>query len=779
MNPDSRRTRRYLLLLLAATAAPLLVAGATPPALAGPAAAAETRVNTHTSFDQSESDIAMDADGDHVIAWTSHVQDGSGTGVYAQRYSAAGIPQGPETLVPTTTVSPQYEPSVAMDADGDYVIAWTSHVQDGSGTGVYAQRYSAAGIPQGPETLVPTTTVDSQHEPSVAMDADGDYVIAWTSLGQDGSGYGVYAQRYDSAGTPQGTETRINTTTFSGQRDPEVALDADGDYVIAWTSSDQDAGGYGIYGIYAQRYSSTGTPQGTETLVNTTTNYGQFEPSIAMGTEGRYVIAWTSTEQDGSSFGVYAQRYSAGGTPQGAETPVNTTTANGQSDPQVAMDAAGNFVIAWTSLHQDGSDFGVYSQRFVATGAPQGQETRVTATTAGSQYLPSAAMDADGDYVVTWSSVEQDSYQDVFARRFRGPETVDLALSQSDNTDPVAVDGRISYRVRVTNLNDDADVTGVEAIDGAIGAASGVYVVSAVPDGATFLSASGAGWTCGAPTTKITCKLATTIAAGDVAPGLLLTYAAPSVAGPAQHQARVYEAQVDPVPANNVEVERTSVMCAIEFAHPGYAKGESSSITATVTRHGTNCGTSSVQYDSAPGTATLGADFTDVAGALTWADADTIKTFTVPVFDDALDENSERFTLSLSNPVGVLLGGNGLVSGSIGDNDDPPRINFTTATTAATEATGLIELTVRLSAVSGRSVTVALGRGGTATSGADYVTETRLTIPPGQRAATFDLEIVDDAATEGSETANLFLTRPDGATIGSVYIHRITISPSD
>ena len=38
---------------------------------------------------------------------------------------------------------------MAMDADGDFVVAWTSQDQDGSSTGVYAQRYNAAGLPQG------------------------------------------------------------------------------------------------------------------------------------------------------------------------------------------------------------------------------------------------------------------------------------------------------------------------------------------------------------------------------------------------------------------------------------------------------------------------------------------------------------------------------------------------------------------------------------------------------------------------------------------------------
>ena len=73
-----------------------------------------------------------------------------------------------------------------MDADGDFVVAWQSAGQDGCSYGVYAQRFNAAGVAQGSEFQVNTYTTDNQAASSVAMDADGDFVVAWTSYGQDG-----------------------------------------------------------------------------------------------------------------------------------------------------------------------------------------------------------------------------------------------------------------------------------------------------------------------------------------------------------------------------------------------------------------------------------------------------------------------------------------------------------------------------------------------------------------------------------------------------------------
>jgi hypothetical protein len=86
-----------------------------------------------------------------------------------------------------------------MDADGDFVVAWESAGQDGYALGVFAQRFDAAGVAQGSEFQVNSFTADSQVRPAAAMDADGDFVVAWDSLGQDGSfvEYGVFAQRFD------------------------------------------------------------------------------------------------------------------------------------------------------------------------------------------------------------------------------------------------------------------------------------------------------------------------------------------------------------------------------------------------------------------------------------------------------------------------------------------------------------------------------------------------------------------------------------------------------
>lgn len=327
----------------------------------GAAAGPEFRVNTFTTGQQLLPNVAMDPDGDFVIAWHSSGETTSYE-VKAQRYNAAGVPQGTEFQVNTYTTLNQAVPAVAMDDDGNFIVVWQSYLQDGSDVGVYARRYSAAGVPDGGEFRVNTFTTGLQGITGrpVGLDSAGNFVITWVSV-QDGSGAGIYAQRYDASGVPQGAEFRVNTHTTSEQRGAAVAVGDDGDFVVTWRSEGQDGSGNGVY---AQRYNALGAAQGSEFQVNTFTPNHQYRVQTVMDADGDFTVVWNSFLQDGDGYGVYAQQFNAAGGPQGSEFRANSFTTNNQSFPTIAMDTDGDFVIAWASAGQDGSGDGVYAQRY-------------------------------------------------------------------------------------------------------------------------------------------------------------------------------------------------------------------------------------------------------------------------------------------------------------------------------------------------------------------------------------------------------------------------------
>jgi hypothetical protein len=406
------------------------------------AVGAEFKLNTFTTGTQALPAIAMDGDGDFVVAWQSNGQDPGGTtGVFAQRYNSAGVAQGAEFHVNTFTPSTQAQAAVAMDTDGDFVIAWNSSGQDSaSSVGVYAQRYNNLGVAQGGEFRVNTFTTGDQFVTGLAMNASGDFVIAWQSNDQEGAGNaGNYAQRYNSSGLKQGSEFHVNTFTTGFQSSAAVAMDASGDFVIAWYSDGQDGSNYGVY---AKRYNAAGVEQappggvalglGNEFRANTLTTNAQAEPSVAMDRAGNFLIAWHSLAQDGNSYGVYAKRYNAagqeqappGGVPLGAgnEFRVNTQTSRGQAYPSAVMDANGDFLVTWQSYAQEAalSNYGIYTQQYSAAGATIGSEFKVNTHTTGVQTSPVVASDANGNCVVSWYGFgQQDAgHYGIYAQRY-------------------------------------------------------------------------------------------------------------------------------------------------------------------------------------------------------------------------------------------------------------------------------------------------------------------------------------------------------------------------
>ncbi len=410
-----------------------VTAGSSTIAVSAPQAHAtgiQFRVNTFTTSNQQMPRVASDSAGDFVVVWQSQGEDGNGFGIYAQRYNSTGVAQGSEFRVNTYTAGNQEFPSVAMDSAGDFVVVWQSQGEDGDGYGIYAQRYNSSGMAQGGEFRVNTYTAGNQESPSVAMDSAGDFVIAWQSQEEDGDGYGIYAQRYNPTGITQGSEFLVNTYTTGTQESPSVAMDSSGDFVIAWQSYYEDGS---LYGIYAQRYASTGSAQGSEFLVNTYTAGNQQSPSVAMDSVGDFVVAWQGYYEDDSGYGIFAQRYNSSGIATGSEFGVNTYTTSNQNLPSVAMDSAGDFVVAWQSAGQDGNSYGVYAQQYNPSDIPLGSEFRVNAYTSGSQALPSVAMDFSGDFVVAWQSNGQDGNgYGVYAQQFQpgpAPQAVKLVMS--------------------------------------------------------------------------------------------------------------------------------------------------------------------------------------------------------------------------------------------------------------------------------------------------------------------------------------------------------------
>ncbi|HLA77784.1 MAG TPA: hypothetical protein VJU18_09415 [Vicinamibacteria bacterium] len=327
------------------------------------------------------------------------------------------VPLTGEFQVHTYTTNDQVYPSIAAAASGAFVVVWESRVQDPDGSrGIVASRFDPSGQPIGGEIAVNAYFTGGQIRTEVTATPSGGFVVVWDSFLQDGSSYGVFGRAFNESGTPLGPEFQVNAFTTGPQYGADVAVAGDGHFVVVWGSRGQDGDSAGVLG---RLFDPSGTPLGPEFLVNTYTTSTQASPAVAMNADGAFVVTWNSLDQDGSERGVFAQRFAPDATPVGPELAVNTFTTSFQRSSAVAVDGAGGFVVAWHSYGQDGDNRGIFARRYNPSGIPLGPEFQVNTFTPGPQYGPSVAMDTGGGFVVTWDSFGPDgSSYAIAARRF-------------------------------------------------------------------------------------------------------------------------------------------------------------------------------------------------------------------------------------------------------------------------------------------------------------------------------------------------------------------------
>jgi hypothetical protein len=352
--------------------------------------------------------VAKDGSGNFVIAWTDYR---SGPDIYAQRYSSNGTPQDSNFKVNDDVGSSgQYYPAVIKDNSGNFVVTWMD-IRNGN-YDIYAQRYNASGNPLGANFKVndDAGTLDQRY-PAIGVDGVGNFVITWQDFRDVISD--IYAQRYQSAGVSQGSNFKVNDDYGTAvQNFPAIAIDSSGKFIIIWEDHRFDLGG----DIYLQRYSSSGTPVGSNLMVNDdggTTN--QIQPTVAMNGSGNSVVTWQDLRNN--NYDIYAQRYDPLGNPQGSNLKVNDDVGTSpQISPASAMANSGNFVITWQDYRN--GDFDIYAQMYQSDGSPLGSNFKVNDDVGTThQYSPAVAMDNSGNFVITWQDLRNGNY-DINAQRY-------------------------------------------------------------------------------------------------------------------------------------------------------------------------------------------------------------------------------------------------------------------------------------------------------------------------------------------------------------------------
>jgi hypothetical protein len=305
--------------------------------------------------------IAMDADGNFVIVWED-TRNGN-YDIYFQRYNNDGVTQGINIKANDDALNAiQESAAISMDGNGNFVIVWRD--KRNGNYDIYFQMYNSNGVGVGINTKANDDALNAiQESAAISMDGNGNFVIVWRD--NRNYNYDIYYQRYDSSGVAIGTNIKANDDAGNeSQHNPTISIDASGNFVIAW----MDARNENAWDIYYQRYNISGVKLGVNTKVNDdTVNSSQIFLNISMNGSGDLVLTWVDNRN--GDFDIYFQQYSFTGIAQGVNTKVNDDA--GSSDqmlPKVSVSGNGNFVIVWVDYRYNSNNPYLIGQRYFSSG---------------------------------------------------------------------------------------------------------------------------------------------------------------------------------------------------------------------------------------------------------------------------------------------------------------------------------------------------------------------------------------------------------------------------
>lgn len=380
----------------------------------------EVLVNSARAGNQDQADVAMDAQGNYVVVWTTWDALGNGD-IRGQRYRADGTPLGNEFLVNAYTSGNQQSPKIAMEDDGNFVVVWSGKGVGRDGqtdeSGVFGQAFGPTGAPRGQAFRVNDTTGSFDVSPDVAVHEDGTFVVAWhTKPAADSTAAPqILAQKMSAAGDRVGGLMVVSQGALQLEAAPAIALDSVGNAFLAWGGVDG-----GRMQVIGRTLSAAGA-LGTQLLVSDAqSNQPQVTPAVAAFGTGQFVVGWSSESSPTSASNVYRRNFQFS-SPTTPVTLVNAPSPGDRSSVDVAVDNQGRVAMSWVSKNQDGSGLGVYGRLYDAAGADVSQgELLVNTTVLGNQFAPALALNPNGggQLVAVWTGESQETKLDVYSQRY-------------------------------------------------------------------------------------------------------------------------------------------------------------------------------------------------------------------------------------------------------------------------------------------------------------------------------------------------------------------------
>ncbi|MBF0188679.1 MAG: DUF4347 domain-containing protein [Magnetococcales bacterium] len=337
--------------------------------------------------------------GEFVVAWDG---DGQGSGAIT-----ASIYSVDDTSTDFTAINTGlfisiggHTPQVAALSNGNFVVTYSRNDD------IYATIFNASGVAQVLEFMVNTTSSGVQDTPDVVAFDSGGFAIVW--YGDQTENGNLYGRFFSNDGTG-GSEISL-VSTLSYEDGAVIAPTSSGGFAMAWNVDSISE----TFDVYTAVFDASGTMLNTPSLAFSGLSESIAEDIVVLSDDSYMITGSTGA----TTTDVYARKFLSTGTGDGSEWKVNTTSGVHHASSVIQL-TDGTVLVTWL---EDDTDIGVarlYDTSGTALSGVFGLHDMLT----GNPFAFRPVADDNGGYTAAWF-VPMHTINRVYGRHYPAPTVV-------------------------------------------------------------------------------------------------------------------------------------------------------------------------------------------------------------------------------------------------------------------------------------------------------------------------------------------------------------------
>ena len=414
---------------------------------------------------QSNPSLALDKQGGFFVAWQDARNSASGNDIYIQRFDSLGNTYFSDNGIPVCIADGnQQYPFAVNTTDSCVIVFWYDDRPNyTNSTDLYAQKLDPEGNPLWDLNGVPvsqynTPTPGALSEISIVSDDNGGAYVSWT---RSYFGYGqLRAQRINTNGNIMWDSTgAILTDGAVDTRSPRIARNPMGVTIVYRHTA-------GSYSIYYQIVDSTGNLkfQTPGKLVAVDGPQGATSIALADTANGEaVVIAWPA-----NSGGLFVQAMDTIGNKLWGNDPVVINNVpGGHSELRIVRSLnTSDYYLVWKDGRRINVAYDIYAQKLNNLGQPQWTPNGIKVSGTPYAYTNVSLSTNDNGFYVNWSEASNPQGPGIYAQRINPDSTFAWQSNSVRLTDQFVNAG-------IRTINPDVDNGGAVIIFSYAGPPSG------------------------------------------------------------------------------------------------------------------------------------------------------------------------------------------------------------------------------------------------------------------------------------------------------------------